>query len=106
MSPHKTPAAEGRSSSRNWLMGAEAFEARMPHHDGIQALWETKWKFPVSSDPPSFPAPSNKSPGTDVHGPPQCTKSLYPFHDGKFEDFEPIFLHLIEVCTLAAPGPR
>ncbi|KAK4459392.1 esterase FrsA [Cladorrhinum samala] len=43
----------------------------MPHHDGIKALWETKWKFP-------------------------CTKSLYPFHDGAYEDFEPIFKHLIE----------
>lgn len=35
--------------ARQWLMGTEAFEARMPHHDGIKALWETKWKFPVSS---------------------------------------------------------
>ena len=33
---------------RQWIMGTEAFEARMPHHDGIKALWETKWKFPVS----------------------------------------------------------
>lgn len=35
-------------SPKHWLMGDEAFEARMPHHDGVQALWETKWKFPVS----------------------------------------------------------
>ncbi len=28
-------------------MGAKAFETRMPHHEGIKALWETKWKFPV-----------------------------------------------------------
>lgn len=35
--------------ARQWLMGTKAFEARMPHHDGIKALWETKWKFPVSS---------------------------------------------------------
>jgi len=34
--------------ARRWLMGTKAFEARMPHHDGIKALWETKWKFPVS----------------------------------------------------------
>ena len=33
---------------RNWIMGAEAFERKMPHHDGIKALWESKWKFPVS----------------------------------------------------------
>ena len=24
-------------------------------------------------------------------------KSLYPFHDGAYEDFEPIFKHLIQV---------
>ncbi|KAM7201430.1 Alpha/Beta hydrolase fold [Naviculisporaceae sp. PSN 640] len=59
------------SPDRQWLMGTKAFEARMPHHDGIKALWETKWKFP-------------------------CTKSVYPFHDGQFEDFEPIFEHLIK----------
>ena len=27
----------------------------------------------------------------------QCGKSLYPFHDGKYEDFEPIFEQLIKV---------
>lgn len=58
MSPHRTqqgaPAAAGegqgekRGTPRQWIMGREAFEARMPHHDGIKALWETKWKFPVS----------------------------------------------------------
>jgi hypothetical protein len=26
----------------------DAFVKRMPHHQGIRALWETKWKFPVS----------------------------------------------------------
>lgn len=56
---------------RHWIMGAEAFNRRMPHHDGIKALWETKWRFP-------------------------CTKSVYPFHDGLYEDFEPVFEHLIE----------
>ncbi|KAK3331145.1 Alpha/Beta hydrolase protein [Apodospora peruviana] len=58
------------SSSRHWIMGTKAFEARMSHHDGIKALWETKWKFP-------------------------CSKSVYPFHDGQYEDFEPIFDFLI-----------
>ena len=66
MSPHKIEPG----SERSWIMGTEAFERRMPHHDGIRALWETKWKFP-------------------------CTKAVYPFHDGKYEDFEPIFEHLI-----------
>ncbi|KAM7186560.1 esterase FrsA [Rhypophila sp. PSN 637] len=59
------------SPDRQWIMGTEAFEARMPHHDGIKALWETKWKFP-------------------------CSKSVYPFHDGQFQDFEPIFEQLIK----------
>jgi hypothetical protein len=77
--PLAKPAATGGGLSatvpgRQWIMGHEAFEAKMPHHEGIKALWETKWKFP-------------------------CSKSLYPFHDGKFEDFEPIFNFLIEVST-------
>ncbi|ERS98265.1 hypothetical protein HMPREF1624_05048 [Sporothrix schenckii ATCC 58251] len=73
----KSRAVNGTSSGssraeaeRSWIMGKEAFEARMPHHSGIKALWETKWKFP-------------------------CTQSVYPFHDGQYEDFEPIFAHLI-----------
>ncbi|KAK3364446.1 Alpha/Beta hydrolase protein [Lasiosphaeria hispida] len=63
--------ASGSGSTRHWIMGTKAYEARMPHHDGIKALWETKWKFP-------------------------CSISVYPFHDGKPEDFEGIFTHLIE----------
>ncbi|KAF4966979.1 hypothetical protein FSARC_5418 [Fusarium sarcochroum] len=55
---------------RQWLMGQSAFERRMPHHDGIAALWETMWKFP-------------------------CTKGTYPFNDGAYEDFEPMFQRLI-----------
>ena len=51
-------------------MGAEAFENVMPHHAGIKALWETKWKLP-------------------------CSRAVYPFHDGALEDFEPIFADLI-----------
>lgn len=30
-----------------WIMG-DAFTARAKHHASIKALWETKWKFPVS----------------------------------------------------------
>lgn len=60
---------------RQWIMGQEAFECKMPHHEGIKALWETKWKFP-------------------------CSKSLYPFHDGRYGDFEPIFEFLIEVSSI------
>lgn len=30
-----------------WRMGKEAYEKKMPHHEGMKQLWETKWKFPV-----------------------------------------------------------
>ncbi|KAK1758335.1 esterase FrsA [Echria macrotheca] len=66
-----TTGSSGSGSGRHWIMGTEAFEARMPHHDGIKAVWETKWRFP-------------------------CSKTVYPFHDGAYEDFEPIFNHLIQ----------
>jgi hypothetical protein len=56
MSPHKVGTEDG-SGGRTWIMGAEAFERRMPHHDGIKALWETKWKFPVSSLGPWHDSP-------------------------------------------------
>merc|ERR1712093_320316 len=59
--------------ARLWRMG-DAYERTMPHHQGIKQLWETKWKFP-------------------------CSKSVYPFHDGKMEDFEPVFLELIQVSS-------
>ncbi|OTB15202.1 hypothetical protein K445DRAFT_114856 [Daldinia sp. EC12] len=62
--------AKSRPAPQQWLMGTEAFERHMPHHDGIRALWETKWREP-------------------------CRRSVYPFHDGAFEDFEPVFLDLI-----------
>ncbi|PMD16032.1 alpha/beta-hydrolase [Hyaloscypha hepaticicola] len=51
-------------------MGKEAYERKMVHHQGMKQLWESKWKFP-------------------------CSISVYPFHDGNFEDFEPVFLDLI-----------
>ncbi|KAJ6107519.1 Heptaketide hydrolyase ayg1 [Penicillium sp. IBT 18751x] len=53
-----------------WMMG-EKFNTVYPHKGSIKALWETKWKF-------------------------CCTKSIYPFHDGALEDFEPIFQKLID----------
>ncbi|KAK1916541.1 hypothetical protein P3342_012165 [Pyrenophora teres f. teres] len=54
----------------NWILG-DLFEKEYGHRGSIQKLWEQRWKFP-------------------------CTKGVYPFHDGKFEDFEPIFQHLID----------
>ncbi|KAI2605433.1 alpha/beta-hydrolase [Hypoxylon fragiforme] len=65
-----TQTVASRPPPKQWLMGTEAFERRMPHHAGIRALWETKWRQP-------------------------CRMSVYPFHDGRFEDFEPIFESLI-----------
>ncbi|KAI0425850.1 Alpha/Beta hydrolase protein [Xylaria sp. FL1042] len=70
MAPHKVTTPSTRPVPETWQMGTEAFERRMPHHDGIKALWETKWRFP-------------------------CSKSLYPFHDGCYGDFEPIFADLV-----------
>lgn len=54
----------------NWAIG-ELFDKEYGHRGSIKKLWEQRWKFP-------------------------CTKSVYPFHDGKFDDFEPIFDKLIE----------
>jgi hypothetical protein len=49
MSPHATQGATEEGKTPNhWTMGRKTFERRMPHHDGIEALWETRWKLPVS----------------------------------------------------------
>ncbi|KAI9776534.1 MAG: hypothetical protein M1839_009515 [Geoglossum umbratile] len=56
---------------KGWIIGEEKYNNRYPHQDSIKALWETKWKFP-------------------------CTRGLYPFHDGAYEDFERIFDELIK----------
>lgn len=58
-----------RTGSR-WILG-DKFDIKHPHLESISALWYKKWKFP-------------------------CERSLYPFHDGKYEDFAPIFETLIE----------
>ena len=41
------------------------------HHDSVSALWHQKWRTP-------------------------CAQGIYPFTDGKLEDFEPIFQELIQ----------
>ncbi|KAI0390466.1 alpha/beta-hydrolase [Xylariaceae sp. FL0594] len=51
-------------------MGVEAFLATMPHHVSLAVLWESKWRD-------------------------ACLRSVYPFHDGHFGDFEPIFISLM-----------
>ncbi|PVI00814.1 alpha/beta-hydrolase [Periconia macrospinosa] len=53
----------------NWILG-DLFEKDFGHAGSIKKLWETRWKFP-------------------------CSLGVYPFHDGKLEDFETIFEYLI-----------
>ncbi|KJX92673.1 pigment biosynthesis protein ayg1 [Zymoseptoria brevis] len=61
--------ADPRTGSR-WTLG-DKFDQVYPHLGSIENLWLKKWKFP-------------------------CERSLYPFHDGKYEDFAPIFETLIQ----------
>jgi hypothetical protein len=58
-----------RTGSR-WILG-DKFDQVYPHLGSIDNLWTKKWKFP-------------------------CERSLYPFHDGKYEDFAPIFETLMQ----------
>lgn len=58
-----------RTGSR-WILG-DKFEQKYAHLESISALWHKKWIF-------------------------KCQRSLYPFHDGKYEDFAPIFETLIQ----------
>lgn len=57
-------------TTHKWVLG-DKFDTVHAHLSGIDALWNAKWKFP-------------------------CSKSLYPFHDGAYEDFEPVFESLIQ----------
>ncbi|EAL94052.1 heptaketide hydrolyase ayg1 [Aspergillus fumigatus Af293] len=52
-----------------WILG-DKFDTVFPHKGSLKVLWESRWKS-------------------------ACSKSVYPFHDGSIEDFEPIFNHLI-----------
>ncbi|KAH7309148.1 Alpha/Beta hydrolase protein [Stachybotrys elegans] len=74
MSPHRTLSIDDERPTRQWLMGRVAFEDRLPHHDGLDALWDTKWKQP-------------------------CQLGLFPFNDGKYRDFEAVMQNLIEADT-------
>jgi hypothetical protein len=53
----------------NWILG-DLFTRDYGHAGSIKNLWDKRWQFP-------------------------CRRGVYPFHDGKCEDFEPIFDHLI-----------
>ncbi|KAF2396094.1 alpha/beta-hydrolase [Trichodelitschia bisporula] len=61
----------------NWILG-DLFLKDFGHQNSIKLLWEQRWKFPVSPPRPWGPY------------------SRRSFHDGKFEDFEPIFEALIK----------
>jgi hypothetical protein len=52
-----------------WILG-DLFTKDYGHRGSIAKLWENRWKMP-------------------------CQRSVYPFHDGLYSDFEPIFQHLI-----------
>ena len=49
----------------NWILG-DLFEKNYGHAGSIATLWETRWMKP-------------------------CRFGVYPFHDGKYEDFEPMY---------------
>lgn len=53
----------------NWILG-DLFTKDYGHNGSIKKLWEMRWKGP-------------------------CSRSVYPFHDGKEEDFVPVFEYLI-----------
>lgn len=58
-----------QSSAENLREGFPYFK----HHDSIATLWSEKWR-------------------------PPCTGGIYPFTDGKVEDFDPIFASLQEAA--------
>ena len=74
----------------NWILG-DKFDTVYPHQGSIKVLWESKWKFCVCL------LNNRKTHGKLTWIIDQATKSIYPFHDGSVEDFEPIFQKLIAV---------
>src|SRR5665213_1581515 len=50
----------------------------VPHHTSISALWENKWR-------------------------PLAARAIYPFVDGKVEDFDPIFASLAKLDNFDDP---
>ncbi|KAJ4992434.1 UPF0255 protein [Stagonosporopsis vannaccii] len=57
----------------SWILG-DLFTRDYGHRGSIAALWENRWKMP-------------------------CQRSVYPFHDGSYTDFEPIFASLVASNT-------
>jgi hypothetical protein len=54
----------------DWILG-DRFTEEYGHQGSIKKLWDMRWHAP-------------------------CRRSVYPFHDGKYEDFEPLFAKLIK----------
>ncbi|WPH00357.1 Hypothetical protein R9X50_00318400 [Acrodontium crateriforme] len=69
MSDTKIDAHIDPRTGSSWILG-DKFDQVYPHLSSIDNLWLKKWKFP-------------------------CERSLYPFHDGLYQDFAPIFETLI-----------
>ncbi|OCK76943.1 pigment biosynthesis protein Ayg1 [Lepidopterella palustris CBS 459.81] len=57
----------------NWILG-DLFTKDYGHRGSIARLWELRWMFP-------------------------CRRGVYPFHDGQYSDFAPIFEKLIASNT-------
>jgi hypothetical protein len=53
----------------HWILG-DLFEQDYDHSVSTKKLWDMRWKLP-------------------------CQRGVYPFHDGNFDDFAPIFERLI-----------
>lgn len=79
-------------------MLGDKFHVRSGHHESIKALWQSKWKFPVSFEKR---LESNRRVLTELQ---KCGKGVYPFHDGDIKDFEPVFDFLIEVQSRLSPS--
>lgn len=68
--PPPNPAEKDPRTGSRWILG-DKFDTVHPHLGSMENLWYKKWKFP-------------------------CERSLYPFHDGKYDDFAPVFEALIK----------
>jgi hypothetical protein len=72
----------------SYILGNQ-FRQTFSHHSSVKALWEDLWKKPVSG---CFDCHTRSIADID-----QCSMGIYPFVDGKLEDFQEIFDKLIAV---------
>ena len=79
-----------RTGSR-WILG-DKFDQVYPHLESIDALWYKKWKFPCERS--LYPC---KTLLPTIHQRKHALLTVYiSVHDGKYEDFAPIFETLIK----------